>query len=220
MQTIIENGWYWFTISFGLLLLATLIMNTLSNNFYTHDVVERRFSIMDLEFAANGNEIRHLIHGMYLLEPEKSRKALRSLNWHLLVDFIFMPAVYGSIFLLCMKVSNKMTSDAGQEFFLFLAWAQILPWAIDIIENAYILSKIKASATASSLGVHKLYQFMELTKWSLALLAGMCALFALLYFWLTGNYSTDSLRFAVIIIGEIVLFFIAGSVAAKMQKKD
>ncbi len=142
---IVIVSWSLFCIAFGLMLLLTFIMNLQSANFYTNDSVIKKFSIMDLELPATATELVNLIKGLYKLPQPQSKKALSSLKGQLYIDFIFMPFAYGSIFLLSMMVSSKMQTPYGKNLFLIFAWLQIIPWLCDIIENIYLLNKIKPS---------------------------------------------------------------------------
>src|ERR1700712_1839399 len=95
----INNGWMWFCIAFGAMLLISLIMKMLSRYFYTDDVVIRKFSLMDLELPASKREIVNLVKGIYRLPPQKSIKTVRALKSEIYLYFIFTPLAYGSIFL-------------------------------------------------------------------------------------------------------------------------
>lgn len=214
MSFFITGGWALFCIMFGVTLVTSFIMNRQSRNFYTQDVVLRKFNIMDLQLPASALEIVNLVKGIYALPGEQSQKTLKSLKGQLYIDFIFMPAAYGTIFLICMQVSSKMTA-AGHWIFAGLAWLQIVSWLCDIIENIYLLKKIRKDVTPSTPGIQKAYLRLEILKWGVALTGAVCSLFALFYFWLIGYYSKDSLKYLLIVIGEIALFFIAG----KMTKK-
>src|SRR4051812_24811511 len=130
----ITDGWLWFCIAFAILLCISLVMAIQSRQFYTQDVVAKKFSIMDLELPASPNEVAILIKGIYRLPEDQSGKTLRALRGQLYLDFLFMPAAYGSIFIACMMISWKMT-HFGHWIFTGLAWAQIIPWILDIIEN-------------------------------------------------------------------------------------
>jgi len=137
------NNWQLFTISFGLMLLVSFIMLRQSRNFYTFYVTERKFSIMELEIPATYAGLIRIIKGLSMLpEPEK-KKSTGSLKGQLWLDFLFMPLAYGSIFLLCWRVSAKFQSPFGQNVFFAFAVLQIIPWVCDIIENIYLLGKIK-----------------------------------------------------------------------------
>src|SRR3954463_7106466 len=99
------NNWLLFTVAFTLLLIVSLIMQKQSDNFYTQDVIVRKFSIMELEMPATSRELYNLVSGLFRLPPDESRRSLRALRGQLWLDFLFMPLAYGSIFLLCWRVA-------------------------------------------------------------------------------------------------------------------
>lgn len=185
--------------------------------FYTKDVVLRKFSIMDIEFASSPQEMLNIIKGMYALSPEQSKKAVGALRSQLYVDFLFMPATYVGIYVLCMEVSAKM-HYAGKDIFLVLAWLQAIAWLCDIIENIYLLNKIKRNPVLSTPSVHRLYLCLEALKWGMALVGFVCAFAAVFYFWTSGNYSYHSLKYLLIIVAEIALFLTAVKIASRRLK--
>ncbi|MCY7420776.1 MAG: hypothetical protein LH478_03425 [Chitinophagaceae bacterium] len=217
MQVHITDGWLVFCITFGIMLFATFIMGRLSRHFYTQDAVLRRFSIMDLEWPGSALELENLIKGLYKLKDKRSATAIGAVKKHLYADFLFMPAAYGSIFLLCMKISWKM-DYFGPEFFALLAWLQIIPFLLDIYENIYLLQKIRPDFEKTSDATFKRMQRIEIVKWGIPLFSLIVALSAVLYFWVNGMYEKGSLVFVAIVIGEVLLFLLAGKMAAKLIK--
>jgi hypothetical protein len=201
-------SWAWFCYALGLAAITTIIMSRQAKQFFTLDVVVRNFSILDLEFAAAAKEIVHIIKGIYLLPQPQSTKTIKALKGQLIIDFLFMPGIYGTVFLGCMHVSCKMTTNWGQASFAILAWLQLIPWLCDIIENIYLLNKIKPVVLPSSDSVHVAYQRMELVKWGLSLTGGVCSIAALLFFWVSGKYAPASFPYLLMVIGEVILFFI------------
>src|SRR4051794_25400728 len=164
MSTFLHNGWTLFCILFGLFLLFTFIMNFQGSYFYTKDVVIRKFSILDLALAASPVELVNIIKGLYDLPPEQSKKAVNALRGQLYVDFLFMPCAYGSIFLLCLKVAERMEVSIGYYIFAAFAWLQLVAWLCDIIENVYLLGKIRPDPVLSASSRHKTYLAMEGVK--------------------------------------------------------
>jgi len=210
--------WSWFCLTFGLMLVTTLIMTEQGKRFRTNDGTIRKFSILDLEFAANGKEIVNLIKGIYKLSKIDAKRVLSALKGQLLVDFLFMPAVYGSIFLLCRVTSAKLVSHPGKEAFYWLAWAQGISWVCDAGENIYLLTKIKPEPVLPSRTGFTIYTVNEWVKWGIACLGAIGSLSCILYFWLTGEFSAHSLSYAAILTGELIFFFLAGKVLAKLNK--
>lgn len=205
MEMMITNGWYWLCITVAVTLLTAFIMSLQGKQFFTMGVVMRTFSILDLEFPSSSKDIPSVIKGIYALPAPQQQQTLQALRGQLWLDFLFMPAAYGSIFLLCMEVAGKM-NEAGQVLFVWLAWLQAVPWLFDIIENIYLLRKMRPDIACSSNAVHKAYQVMEAFKWGISLTGFVFALSSLLFFWLTGNYAVASLRYLLILAGEAAVF--------------
>ncbi len=203
------DNWLVFAIVFGLLLIVSFVMMKQSLNFYTKDVVVRKFSIMELEVPATAKELVNCIKGIYLLPPAQAAKSISALKAQLRIDFLFMPLAYGSVFLLCWKVAHKMQFQFGHYVFLALAFLQLVPWVCDIIENLYLLKKISPEPKETDAKTHKNYLRMEAAKWGIALTAVVCALSAVCYFWLTGNFSSHSFWFLLIGLGELIIFALA-----------
>lgn len=218
MELLMNNGWLFLCVTTGLFLFVGLILRIQSRQFCTLDVVVRKFSIMDLEFPPSPREISNIINGIYQLPTRRSEKTLRFLKAHLYTDFLFMPVAYGSIFIACLKVSAKMLS-VGHTVFVVLAWLQVLAWVLDMIENIYLLKKIKPTVLPSKQSVHKAYQLLQVGKWGIALTGAICSLSALLYFWLIGNYATASLIYLVILVMEVAAVFISAKLI-KTNKQD
>jgi hypothetical protein len=219
MPFYINIDWNYFCIFFGAMLLISFIMSFQSTNFYTMHVVIRKFNIIDLEFPANARELVTLIRGIFLLPAKLSRKSLHALRKQLYLDFLFMPALYGSIFILCMKVSSKMSSF-GHGLFAVLAWAQCIAWLCDIIEDIYLLKKIRPRTKVSKPAVHMAYMALEICKWGIALTASVCSIAAMFYFWLVGRYSGHSIPYLLIVAAEIIVFLIAKKITSKSEKEN
>lgn len=218
MPVYLDIGWIYFCIIFGVMLLISFIMSLQGENFYTMHVVVRKFSIIDLEFPASALELVTFIKGIFLLPVELSKKSLHALRGQLYLDFLFMPAAYGSTFILCMKVSMKMTSF-GHGLFALLAWLQFIPFLCDIIENMYLLNKIEPQPAVSKPAVHVAYLALEILKWGTALTAVVCSIAAMSYFWLVGLYSPHSIYYLLIIAAEIIIIFIAKKLTTKSEKE-
>lgn len=206
----ITNAWLWFCIALGIALVASLAMSVLANNFLTRDGSVRRFSIMELEFPSTPLEIVNIIRGIYDLPPEQCIKGVRSLKIHFLLDFIlFMPATYGGIFILCMKVSVRM-GPYGRACFLVLAWLQLVAFVFDVVENIYLINKIKQDVCRSEVQVHKWYIRMEMAKWGIALLGAIGSFSVLLYYWVSGSYDDNSIPYVFAFLAEVFLFIVVG----------
>jgi len=208
LLSVIDN-WLFLTILFGLLLIVSFVMMKQSQDFYTKDVIVRKFSIMELQLAATPTELVNLIKGLYALPAYQSRKSIAALKRQLKLDFLFMPLAYGCIFLLSQRVAQKMESSVGYYVFTGFAYLQIIPWICDILENKYLLSKIIKDVKETSQKKHNQFLWMEGAKWGIALTTTVFSLSAICYFWLTGKYSLISFRYLLIIAVEIGLFLLA-----------
>lgn len=218
MAFYLNFGWMSFCIVFGAMLLLNYLMSFQSKSFYTEHVVIRKFSMLDLEFPASALELVTYIKGIFKLPAGLAKKTLKALKGQLYFDFIFMLALYGSIFILCMKVSMKLTFF-GHGLFAFFAWLLFIPLLCNIIENIYLLNKIRPDPVVSKPAIHKGYQILQMGKWIIALTAAVCSIAAIFYFWLIGRYSYDSLNYLVITVGEIIIFFILKKSTAKSDKE-
>jgi hypothetical protein len=215
MFTHISSNWPLFCIAFGVMLFLRLIMSWQSVHFYTKDVILRRFSIMELELPSTPTELVNLIKGLYKLPDKQSVQAVKALKGQLYLDFLFMPFAYGAILLLCTLVSRKMNLTFGINIFMIFAFLQPVAWLCDIIENIYLLRKIRPDVEASTPAVHKAYLFMECIKWGIALISIISSVSAIFYFWLTGHYTLGSLRYLGIIAAEIAVFVAVSKIFIK-----
>jgi len=177
----------------------------------------RKFGIMELELPATPTELVNLMKGLYLLPAPESQKSISALRTQLKLDFLFMPLMYGSVFLLTWKVAQKMQFPFGHYLFLALAFLQLVSWTCDIIKNVYLLGKIRAEPGMSSEKTHKNYLKMEGAKWGITLTAAVCSVSAVFYFWMSGNYSSNSFYFLLIVFGEVIIFIVAAKFFTKTR---
>ena len=219
MSFYMHIDWIYFCIFFGAMLLISFIMSIQSANLYTLHVVIRKFSIIDLQFPASAQELVIFIKGVFKLPVELSKKSLSALNGQLYFDFLLIPAVYGSVFILCMKVSMKMTSF-GHMLFAVLAWLQCISLLCGILQNIYLLNKIRPNPEASRPAVHNAFLGFELLKWSLVLTGTVCSVAAIFYFWVVGQYSRHSIDYLLIVAAEIIVISIAKKITTKSEKEQ
>ena len=204
-------------VSLGILLLLKLILNFLSNNLYTLHVFVRKFSLLDLESPATPLELATYINGIYALPQDLGKKSLQSLKSTLYLEFLVMPFLYGTIFLLCMQLSIKF-HITGRIFFQILGWLQIVAWILDIIENVYLLKKLHPKTTPSGKNLHSMMQKNMLSKYIIYLGTVVICISIMIYFWLTGNYSYISLHYFLVILLEIIAFLILKKITARDPK--
>ena len=210
MESFESDVWISFVFVFAVALLIAFIMRLLSTFFYTKDVTIRKFNILDLEIAASPQELANLINGLYQLPVAYSRKAIISLKARLYLDFLFMPFVYGSIMLLCLRINLKAHTAIGKNIFETLAELLLVSWLCDIIENVYLLRKIKPNVVPSSKMVHRLYLFMEAVKWGIIFIAVISCFAFIAYYWVTGKFTSGSVEMFYIILIEIIIFLTIG----------
>ncbi len=191
------------------MLFLTIMMNVLQKNFFTKDVVVRRFSIIDLALAATPAELVNIIKGLYELPAAQSKKAVNSIKARLYIDFLFMPCAYLSVFILCTKVASRMQFPLGYYVFIIFAWLQLISWLFHIIENIFLLRKINPNPVLPGIFTYRTYLKMEAAKWGIVLTGAVCSVSAICYFWLTGHYSPGSLHYVLIVFAEIAVFIIS-----------
>ncbi len=192
-------------------------MGLQSKNFFKMHMVVTKFSMLDLEFPASALELVTLINDIFKLPETLVKKTIKALKTQLWLDFLFMLAGYASIFILCMKVSAKMVSF-GHGFFAVLAWVQIISLVCNVIENIYLFYKLHPDPVMSKPVIEKLYLMLEICKWGIALIAAVCCVAALFYFWLRGIYSSDSLYYLLIVIAEITVFLVLKKITTKTEQ--
>lgn len=186
----IEHQFLWILGAAGLSLLLSRLMKRQEKKFITHDGSLRDFGIMDLEFPSNGKDIPNIIRGIYRLNSEdKTKEVIAALRSNLLLDYLFMPATYGAIFLLCMSVAYYLQEfPVEQGFFALLAWLQFLAWAFDFLENAMLLSFLRKDIEKEiPKAKHLFFVSIVWAKWGIAIIGGICALMMMVYFWVTGR---------------------------------
>lgn len=213
----IDISWMYFCIVFGAMLIVAFIMNLQSKYFYTLHVFVRKFSIIDLQSPVSALELATYIKGIFMLPSELSQKSLRALKGNLYLNFLFMPLAYGSIFLLCMQISAKLTS-IGHGLFAVLAWAQIIAWICGVAENIYLLRKMRPDLEVSKPSVHKRYQLIQICKWTIALIAIVFCISFIFYFWLAGRYTYSSVQYLILILAEMAVIFILKKISDKTLK--
>ena len=184
-------------------------MGRQGRNFITMDPIRRNVSMLSLEFPSKPTELSNVMKGIFRLPEDEQQASIRSLRGQIVVDFLlFMPGTYGGIFILLMKMAMKM-GPFGFYLFTVLAWAQILCFLLDAIENFYFLSQIKPDAKQSQTAF-RMMQVLEIMKWGFALLGAVCGFSAAAFFWLSGQYSVETLIYPAIFGGLIVVFLLVG----------
>ena len=213
MNWIIENWWPFFTALFLLFLVTSLWMAKVAKHFVLPS--SKHFSIFDLELPPSEKSFTILLQDI-----GKDAEARKSLKQHLLIDFLFMPAAYLGIALLCFKTSLKMAS-IGKWLFLILAAAQLIAWLLDVIENIYLWRKVSKppvglpETNTEKTKAYTSFQFIVKTKFTIAFTGTVCSVFGLLYYWIIGDYQKEALPW----LGGLVLLVIVFSLLSKPLKR-
>lgn len=192
-----------FPLSFMLIaILAALLIGVAMKCMQKHLKTVRRttlrsFSIVDLEFMAKHEDFDKTIRGIFYLDDSEQKKVLQKLKSILWLDFLFMPAAFGSIFFISMCVACRSESGSfGAQFFAFSAWLVALPWLLDIFENLVMLWRVKEIEHSHASGQElktesfkKLYRWYTAAVWLKWLLASVIlgmALFTAFYLLISG----------------------------------
>ena len=221
----IDNVWMWFCIASGTAFIFSIIMNRAGTLMMTHDGSLRAFTIIDLEFPSNPKDIPNILKGIYKLTDAAQRnRVIKALKQVLYFDFLFMPAIYSAIFLICMQVAVKLPEASfGQYLFATLAWLQAIAWLCDVLENGHLLRWVRMGTNLAwelPRGIHRRYVVIVWLKWGIALLGGISALMIMIYFWMKGAYAPSSLLWMGIYALEIILFGAAGLLFSAKKKAE
>jgi hypothetical protein len=216
-----NNGVMWFCIAIGVAMVLALIMGKLEVNLITKDGSLREFTIIDLEFPSNTMDIPNILNGIKQLPDQASiDKVTHSLRRILYVDFLFMPAIYGAVFILCMIIASKFSiGSIGQGIFAGLAWLQAIAWLCDVLENRMLLGYVRTNLPkALRKREHQLYVRIVWAKWILVLIGAVMSIMMSLYFWMKGAITPVSLIWIGVFVLEIVAFVVIGGKVTKKPK--
>ena len=195
MNFCIPHPGLWLAGCFILCIFTTYAMMKQAAKFFSGKR-RKKFSMLELQFPSSPAELSSVLSGIDDVPqlpppgPVEIKKAVRS---QLLVDFLFMPAAYGGIFLLCM-ISAHRIGGGLQYFFIFAGWLQLVAWIFDIIENIFLLNKIRKPTPPGDVTFNT-YQWLEGFKWGISLISLFLALGALGYCWLMGFSIQQPLHF-------------------------
>jgi len=160
--------WYWFIACFAWTIATTVVMVRQATHFYCFDSIQhtRKFSIFELMLPANRSSMGILIRQINQLPQADCAESLHALKGQLTVDFFYMPAVYGCVFLLLIAASIRSCGWLST-FLKIWAWLQIVAWLSDITENCYIFYKIAHPFICTPF-VFFCYRIVEILKWGLS----------------------------------------------------
>jgi hypothetical protein len=156
----------------------------------------KKFSMLELQFPSSPAELSSVLSGIDdvpQLPPPGPVEIKGALRGQLFVDFLFMPAAYCGIFLLCIISAHRIDGWIGY-FFIFAGWLQLVAWILDILENIFLLSKLRKPTPPGDLTFNT-YQWLEGFKWGISLISLFLALGALGYCWLMGFTVQQPMQF-------------------------
>jgi hypothetical protein len=157
--------WYWFAACFIWTGLTTVIMLRQATHFYCVDHT-KKFSIFELMWPGNRSSMGILIQQINRLPKAEYAESMNALKGQLTVDFFYMPAVYGCVFLLLIAAAIRSRGWLS-DFLKIWAWLQIVAWLSDITENCYIFYKIAHPFICTPF-VFFCYRIVEILKWGLS----------------------------------------------------
>lgn len=210
LHDILNAPWPHFILHFTFFLLTTLWMSDLARRFRTvdTDLGEVPFSIFDLLFPSSETELCKLL-------SRATPDGKRALRIHLWVDFLFMLAVYPMIAILCYALGEK--TGIGKYFFWLVAALQFVAFLFDILENLYLLRRLRKPQASGGFGR---FTFFVYAKFILSFLGVAVTLPLIFYFWMTGTTAAGTLQYIGIAILEVVVFVLVSwrmGVAAKKK---
>jgi hypothetical protein len=211
--------WAVFCVAFGIMLLLNFLMSLQNRKFFRWHMGIAKFGMLDLEFPSSGQDLNELINEIYKLPGSLPAKTVRAVKTQLKLDFLYMIFGYGAVFVLCFKVSMKL-SGFGHHFFSVLAWLQCIAIVCDIFENVYLIYKLRPGLPVPSKLMLNLYLLMEVIKWGLPLTAVVCSTSAIAYFWFAGNFSDQSLLYFGTAVLEILIYLLIRKITATTDQQD
>ncbi|TDH25242.1 hypothetical protein EXU57_14150 [Segetibacter sp. 3557_3] len=208
MEYLVYN-WYFFNFVFGVFQVLGFIMIGQSRRFYTKELVVRKFSIMELKLPATPASLYNVIAGLFQLDARQRRISIEAVRRQLFTDFLFMPLTYAIVFMLCWRVADKISLEPARQFYTFLGLLQPLCLLVDMSANVFLLRKLKPNTQLPSKANHRIYLRLQLLKWIIFVVASVCSIAAICYFWLVGNYSGAAFNSLLMVLGQLLVFCIA-----------
>ncbi|HEY3405013.1 MAG TPA: hypothetical protein VGK59_16605 [Ohtaekwangia sp.] len=157
-----------FIITASVTLISAILMGSIAENFYFSD--GHHFSILDIEMADSKDDLALMFSAM-------NSDVLESVRLHLHVDYVFMVGCYPFVALVCFAQA-RYSSGLWKKVFTALAYAQVLPFAFDIIENISLEQWLDCTGCGLNFFV---FRFMVIAKFSIALGAYLVCSLLLLY---------------------------------------
>lgn len=122
---------------FSFLILISTITGCLMHilNYKIEEALNNNFTICMIEFPGSSEFFKNILIDI------KNKGACDYLYKNLLIDFAFMPAIYGLVSLWLWMQSLNRTQGWKQLLRLFII-LQVAAWGLDITENLMILSAL------------------------------------------------------------------------------
>ena len=146
-----------FIFCLGLFLGTAFCMKWLETMFYYKGEL---FTIIGLEIVYPAPRVMDIL---YLSDIT----VITLLKSHLYFDFAFMIGAYGGIASLLMMARNRINHSLFRKILLFLAFAQLIAWGCDVVENLYLLDWIKNKSDVRP--AFSTYHWVVVIIWVLAL---------------------------------------------------
>jgi len=194
------NTHYWsiLWICLSISILSYWVMAYYSSFFKYEKWTTRKFSIFDLEFPSSARYYTFIM--ISLIDQSKNRnksQPINSLRKNLYWDFLFMIGTYTFLAILALHVYSLDIVNRSQ-FFLYLAYAQLVALLLDIIENIFIFvstyhPKLFMKPADKNYKLHlsdfelesnwkfKIYKLIVKSKFFIALTGLILSLFTILY---------------------------------------
>jgi len=179
MNPCVTHLHFWLGICLAVVALTTILMSSQSRYLFRMDSVKKSFSVFRFEFPASRSSICGLIGQVNQLLDSELEVVFKAIRRQLYIDFIFMPAAYIGILLLCMAASCQSGWWISILFF-WLGWSQFLAWFCNVVENIYLLRQLREPFTASILSF-MFYRVLEIIKWGLSCTGFLLAVIQLIY---------------------------------------
>jgi len=153
------------------LLLTTAIITSGLMQSLVLDIREKNmpeFSIMRLECPASEEALTASITQLH------ANKAIKEIKLNLIVDYVFMPAIYLSIAAWLLMIRTGAVQWLRWSL-LFAAVLQLLPWLFDIIENNNLLYALQSPGYKIKMPLQT-FKYMVFAKFLIAVSGALFAL--------------------------------------------
>lgn len=219
-----EYWWYLIYAFFAIIAITTFFMRRAALGFIYDRWTERTFSIMDLEFPTSVRYYTYIMTSLKMKYNVSEKLPLISLRKNLYWDFLFMAGIYPFIALLVLHAAKF--DFINSSLFKLIAISQLLAWLLDVIENCLILKTTKnpkyflknpvdnlkiEDSEQESRPIFKIYKFIVVLKWVIALVGIFFSLVPIFYVFLFNKYYTNDSKwhgifFTFLLLCTLLLF--------------